>query len=277
MASTKYSDIVVEIVGKIGVIKFNRPESLNSFGGNLQADTIDALRELNEHPDTVLTVLTGEGRFFSSGADVRDMGSMKTDYASIAAHKVAVSAGLTSAVEIVRSVIEHKKVFVLALNGPAVGGGAAWFTGTADIVFATPKTYLQVPFSSLGLVPEYGSAHIFSQSIGIHRANDFFIFGRKVTAPELESWGLVNRIFPEENFQKDVLAFLQEQLRINDGKSMVEAKRLQNEPLRAGRLLALAQGRDALAEAFVEGRPAQRFMEKKEELEAKSKKRGAKL
>ena len=88
--SNKYEEVIVEITGQIGVIKvqslknpvrmkcirlivpqFNRPKSLNSFTGKLSQETISAIRELNEHPDTVFTVLTGEGRFFSSGADVR--------------------------------------------------------------------------------------------------------------------------------------------------------------------------------------------------------------
>jgi Delta3-Delta2-enoyl-CoA isomerase len=51
--------------------QFNRPKSLNAFGGKLMQETISAIRELNEHPHTVFTVLTGEGRFFSAGADVR--------------------------------------------------------------------------------------------------------------------------------------------------------------------------------------------------------------
>jgi peroxisomal 3,2-trans-enoyl-CoA isomerase len=53
--------------------QLNRPKSLNAFGGRLLLDLVSALRELNEHPDTVFTVLTGEGRFFSSGADVKGM------------------------------------------------------------------------------------------------------------------------------------------------------------------------------------------------------------
>jgi peroxisomal 3,2-trans-enoyl-CoA isomerase len=85
---TKYEDITLEITGQIGIIKvhslpshlhprsktlqqFNRPKSLNAFGGKLMQETISAIRELNEHPHTVFTVLTGEGRFFSAGADVR--------------------------------------------------------------------------------------------------------------------------------------------------------------------------------------------------------------
>jgi peroxisomal 3,2-trans-enoyl-CoA isomerase len=51
-----------------------------------------------------------------------------------------------------RSIIDHRKVFVLALNGPAVGGGAAWFTGISDIVLASSSVYLQVPFSALGMI-----------------------------------------------------------------------------------------------------------------------------
>jgi len=169
-----------------------------------------------------------------------------------------------------RSIIDHKKVFVLALNGPGVGGGAAWFEGVADIVLASESAYLQVPFSALGLVPENGSAINFAQSMGVHRTNDFFMFGRKLSAQELLDWGLVNRIFPADGFQASVKGFLEEQLKVNDGKSMMEAKRLQNAPLRDGRMLAVVNSIDALAERFIEGAPFQRFAEKKAEMEGKS-------
>lgn len=93
--ASEYADIKFEIKGKIGIIKvpltlestpicipaltepqFNRPKALNSFGGNLIPDVIAALRVLNEHPETVFTVLTGEGRFFSAGADVKGISDM---------------------------------------------------------------------------------------------------------------------------------------------------------------------------------------------------------
>jgi peroxisomal 3,2-trans-enoyl-CoA isomerase len=172
-----------------------------------------------------------------------------------------------AALEMMRSMIDHKKVLVLGLNGPAVGGGAAWFEGIADIVLAAEGAWLQVPFSALGLVPENGSALSFAQSIGIHRANDFLMFGRKLTVEELENWGLVNRIFPKEGFHSSVVAFLEEQLSINDGKSMIETKRLQNAGLRDGRIVAVYNSLDALAERFVEDAPKKRFEAKKKELE----------
>lgn len=172
--------------------------------------------------------------------------------------------------ELLRSIIDHKKVFVLALNGPGVGGGAAWFEGVADIVLAAAGAYLQVPFSALGLVPEFGSAISFSQSMGVHRANDFLMFGRQVMVEELEQWGMVNRIFPVQGFHQSVVGFLTEQLAVNDGKSMMETKRLQNAPLRDARLIAVYNSMDALAERFVENAPIRRFEEKKKLLDCKS-------
>jgi len=268
----KYEDVVVTVSDRIGTIKLNRPKSLNAFGGNLMLDCVAGLRELNDHPDTVITVITGEGRFFSAGADVREQRAPEDPSSSPVSRKIAFMSRYTLAVEMLRSMIDHKKVLVVALNGPAVGGGAAWFPGVADILLASDSSYLQVPFSALGLVPEFGSAINFSQSLGVHRANEFLMFGRKLSAEELERWGLANRVFPAASFQQDVQRYLQEQLAVNDGKSMMEAKRLMNAPLRDGRMVAVQNAMDALSERFVEGAPYERFALKRKEMEEKSKK-----
>lgn len=156
---------------------------------------------------------------------------------------------------------------MLALNGPAVGGGAAWFTGVADIILAAEHAYLHAPFSALALVPEFGSATSFAQSLGVHRTNDLLLLGRKMTVEELEQWGLVNRILPKKGFHEKVIEFLEEQLAVNDGKSMMEHKRLQNMPLRKDRLLAVYDSADALGERIVEGALEARFAQKNKELQ----------
>ncbi|PVI00203.1 ClpP/crotonase [Periconia macrospinosa] len=270
-----YSDIKFEIKGKIGIIKFNRPKALNSFGGNLIENVIDALRVLNEHPETVFTVLTGEGRFFSAGADVRAISataSTPKEYRSIGEKKIDYLGRFAYATELLRSMIDHKKVLVLALNGPGVGGGAAWFPGIADIVLASSTAWLQCPFSALALVPENGSALSFAQHIGIHRANDFLMFGRKLTADELLAAGMYNYVWDKtgEDFHAEVIKFLEGQLAVNDGKSMMEMKRLQNVGVRDQRMVAVVNAVDALAERFVEDAPMKRFAEKRAEMERKS-------
>ncbi|KAB2107665.1 hypothetical protein AG0111_0g3941 [Alternaria gaisen] len=274
-SSSDYSDIKFEIKGQIGIIKFNRPKALNSFGGNLIPDVIAALRVLNEHPDTVFTVLTGEGRFFSAGADVKGIPGAGEVFKNDGEKKLSYMTRFGYATELLRSMIDHRKVLILALNGPAVGGGAAWFPGIADIVLASSTAWLQCPFSALGLVPENGSALSFAQSIGIHRANDFLMFGRKLSAQELVDAGLYNYVWDAtgDEFQGKVVEFLEEQLKGNDGKSMMEMKRLQNAPIRDARMIAVVNAIDALAERFVEGAPAERFRIKREEMEQKSKAR----
>ncbi|EDU49870.1 CaiD Enoyl-CoA hydratase carnithine racemase [Pyrenophora tritici-repentis] len=272
-SSADYTDIKFEIKGKIGIITFNRPKSLNSFGGNLVADIVAALRVLDSHPDTIFTVLTGAGRFFSAGADVTSVAKRTGTFKNEAEKKMSMLAGFTATTELLRSMIDHRKVLILALNGPAVGGGAAWFPGVADIVLASSTAWLQCPFSALGLVPENGSALSFAQHIGIHRANDFLMFGRKLQAQELLDAGLYNYVWDVSGdaFQDKVVAFLQDMLDVNDGKSMIEMKRLQNAPVRDARMVAVVNAVDALAERFVEGAPDERFALKIKELEEKRK------
>jgi peroxisomal 3,2-trans-enoyl-CoA isomerase len=101
------------------------------------------------------------------------------------------------------------------------------------------------------------------------------MFGRKLSAQELLDAGMYNYVWDAtgDAFQSRVLAFLEEQLDVNDGKSMVEMKRLQNAPMRDARLVAVVNAVDALAERFVEGAPAERFEKKRREMDEKSKAR----
>jgi peroxisomal 3,2-trans-enoyl-CoA isomerase len=162
--------------------------------------------------------------------------------------------------------IDHKKVVVLAMNGPGVGAGAAWFQGSSDLFYAAEGTWLQVTFSQLGLIPENGSAINWAQHMGVHRANDWLMFGGKATVEELKEMGLVNKIFPKENFHAEVHGYLKEMLRERDGKSMMEMKRLQNKGTRDARILALFEAWNGLSERFVEGEPQKRMGAKMQEL-----------
>jgi peroxisomal 3,2-trans-enoyl-CoA isomerase len=99
------------------------------------------------------------------------------------------------------------------------------------------------------------------------------MFGRKLSADELLAAGLYNYVWEAtgSEFQAKVKEFLDEKLAENDGKSMMEMKRLQNAPVRDARMMAVVNAVDALAERFVEGAPTERFEKKKRELEEKRK------
>lgn len=155
-----YQDIILQIhEAGIACITLNRPTSLNAFGGVLLDELQDALLYVAEQrPDVCVTVLTGAGRFFSSGADVRGGDSFDWDAEpkSRIARKKKYTERYAVYADVLRTLINHPKALILALNGPCVGGGAAWFLGVADLIFASSTAYAQVPFSALGLVPEQG-------------------------------------------------------------------------------------------------------------------------
>lgn len=191
---------------------------------------------------------------------------MKQDFRNDGEKKIFWSQRFAVGMELVRSMIDHRKVLVLALNGPGVGAGASWFQGSSDLFFAAEGAWLQVTFSQLGLVPENGSAFNWANSMGVHRANEWLMLGGKASVEELKDIGMVNKIFPKEGFHAAVQAYLKEMLRERDGKSMMEMKRLQNAPLREKRIVALFDASNALAERFVEGEPLRRMTAKMEEL-----------
>lgn len=233
-------------------------------------ETISALSELNDHPDTTFTVITGEGRFFAAGADVNGIGAAPPTFKNATEKKIFWLQRFAGAVELVHAMIDHRKVLVLAMNGPGVGGGAAWFQGVADLFYMAEDAWLQITFSQLGLIPENGSALGFAQHVGIHRANELLMLGGRATAKELKDMGMVNKTFPTVNFHEEVHEYLKDMLRDRDGKSMMEMKRLQNLRTRDARILALFESWQALSERFVGGEPLRRMMAKMEELAGES-------
>jgi len=264
---------IVSVHGRIGVIRLNRPKRLNAFTEVMFIQLMQGLRELNDHPDTVFTVLTGTGRFYSSGIDVLDQASgqgQPSEDMSLQERKTAYAKSGARGIEMLRLMIDHKKVLILALNGPAVGGGAAWFAGVADLVYVSDSAYIQIPFNALGLVPELGSGVIFPQSMGMRRASELLMFGRQLNAEEMERQGLANRIFPTNGFHETLMKYLEQQLEENDGTSMMECKRLMVEPVREARMLGVYRATDALSAAQASGRPAIRFKAKQKALAEKS-------
>ena len=110
----------------------------------------------------------------------------------------------------------HSKVFVAALNGPAVGGSAA-VAAFADFVYVAPHTFLLTPFASLGLVAEVGTSRTLVQRLGVLLANEAMLMGRKITAAELVRCGFANKILDiddgdSEKFLEKVMGEVEEWL-----------------------------------------------------------------
>jgi peroxisomal 3,2-trans-enoyl-CoA isomerase len=263
-------EITLQIKGRVGIITLNRPSKLNAITQQHYYRISCLLRTLASNPDTVITVLTGTGRFFSAGADVTSARptpdpSQANGNAADNARRDIMSGFVANNLDITRSFYQHPKILVCALNGPAVGLSAA-LLGFCDFIYATPHTYFLTPFSSLGLVTEGGASYGIVQRMGISTANEALLQSRKILCDKLVHVGFVNKVFKGKD-EKDSDGFLAQVLEELDDKlgahlntnSLLGIKKL----IRAPYDDALeAQGvREVMAgmQAFVNGTPQEEF------------------
>jgi len=104
--------------------------------------------------------------------------------------------------DITHTFINHPKILVVALNGPAIGLSAS-LIAFADFIYATPHTFLLTPFSSLGLVAEGGASRAFVERLGISKANEALIMSKRIPIEDLVSTGFVNKVFAPASGRKD--------------------------------------------------------------------------
>jgi len=233
--ATPEQEITLTTRGKIAIITLNRAKKLNALDSDLYYRLATLMNQVAADPNVTITVLTGNGRFFSAGADV-GISRDQPDGTDLKRHwlKSFVSNNLY----ITHAFYSHPKILVTALNGPAVGLSAA-LIAFSDFIYAAPHTFLLTPFTSLGLVAEGGASIGFVQRLGIAKANEALIMSKRIVAEELVQCGFVNKIFDvgdkndSDGFLKEVLKEVDERLGDHlNNDSMVKVKALIRGPER---------------------------------------------
>ena len=250
--------------GAAATIELNRPEALNAWNGQLGRDLLAAIQEVAEDDDVRAVVVTGAGRAFSSGADLKDLSGREQRTPD---GHVDVRSVLTERYHpIITTIRTMPKPVVAAVNGPAVGIGMS-LALAADLVVAANSAYFLLAFVNIGLVPDGGSSVLVPSRVGFARAAEMAMLGERVSAPQALEWGLVNRVFPDETFADDVAA-LRDRLAAGPTRSYAGTKRQLNSWLYARMEEQLELEADIQQEmagspdfyegvaAFVEKRPA---------------------
>jgi enoyl-CoA hydratase/carnithine racemase len=179
--------------GAAVTITINRPEKRNALTVAMYAALADAVGAANADPGVRVIVLTGAGGAFSAGNDLGDF---------IAASGSASGADQDQPVRrFQEAVLASTAVLIAAVDGPAVGIGATVLLH-CDLIYATERSYLQLPFVNLGLVPEFGSSAVLPQRVGRVRAADLLLFGDRIPASSAREIGLVNAVLPDADALK---------------------------------------------------------------------------
>ncbi len=248
-----YETIELERRGAAAIIRLNRPEALNAWNATLGGELLDAVRAVADDDAVRAVCVTGAGRAFSSGADLRDMSARPLTEAG----QIDVYTTLTTVYNpILTGLRTMAKPVVAAVNGPAVGIGCS-LALSCDLVVAAETAYLSLGFARIGLAPDGGALALVSARAGGGRAAQMALLGDRVDAPTAQRWGLVDDVFPDDDFEAGAGALL-DRLAAGPTRSYAASKRQLNAWLYAGmgeqlELEARIQQELAASSDFAEG------------------------
>jgi 2-(1,2-epoxy-1,2-dihydrophenyl)acetyl-CoA isomerase len=211
--------------GAAATIVLDRPQALNAWNRQLGDDLLAALREAAEDDAVRAVRLTGAGRAFSSGADLKDITAMEEERTP-AGHPDVQRLLRERYHPIITLVREMPKPVLAAVNGPAAGIGCS-LALAADLVIAAESAYFLLAFVNIGLVPDGGSSLLVPSRVGFARAAEMAMLGERIPAPQALAWGLINRVSPDDAFAADADALL-ERLAAGPTRAYAGAKRQLN-------------------------------------------------
>jgi 2-(1,2-epoxy-1,2-dihydrophenyl)acetyl-CoA isomerase len=221
---SEYETVNVLRDGAAATIELNRPETLNAWNAQLGHDLLAAVTAAAHDDGVRAVVLTGAGRAFSAGADLRDLSGREERTADGHADVRRV---LTERYHpIITTIRTMPKPVLAAVNGPAVGIGLS-LALASDLVVAAESAYLLLAFVNIGLVPDGGSSLFVPTRVGFARATEMAMLGERIPAARALEWGLVNRVVPDGAFAAEVEA-LRDRLATGPTRSYAGTKRQLN-------------------------------------------------
>ncbi len=193
-----------ESVDGVAWVTLNRPDALNAWIRQLGLDLQAALDTAAEDPEVRCVVLTGAGRAFSSGADLKAGGELAKEGGGFDV--------LTPLREVYNPAILRARTLpkpvIAAVNGPAVGIGCS-LALAADLVVAARSAYFLLAFVNIGLALDGGASQSLAVRVGHARAMEMAMLGERVGAEQALAWGLVNRVVDDEQLRPTVTELAQ--------------------------------------------------------------------
>ena len=219
-----YREIIYTTADRIAVITLNRPGRLNAWTPLMAEEVRDAMYRAEDDDEVRVVILTGAGRGFCSGADMAELENAAAGGVPGAEQRVSDLTGTMTEEERegqnphnVRADFRKRYSYLLAIpkpiiaavNGPAAGLGLIMAL-YCDLRFAADSARFSTAFSRRGLIAEHGISWMLSRVVGLPHALELLFSARMVDAEEALRLGLVHKVFPEERFMEDVLAYARE-------------------------------------------------------------------
>ncbi len=189
----KLETVIYSLEGTVATIQMNRPDALNALSLQLSKDLAAAIRQAVDD-EARAVILTGSGRAFCSGGDLREMKSMGESDASVAAF---LDAPLKALHEVILLIREAPIPFIAAVNGVCAGAGTN-FALACDLVLASDDATFNEAFVRIGLSPDCGGSFFLPRAIGEKLAAELLMTGSTVSSQRAAEIGMINRVVPAD-------------------------------------------------------------------------------
>jgi 2-(1,2-epoxy-1,2-dihydrophenyl)acetyl-CoA isomerase len=221
-----YETVIWDVEDGVGRITLNRPDTLNAWNEQFGLDLRQVITEDAQDESVRAVLITGAGRAFSSGADLKQSGAGELDDDGLP----NVRKRLTEIYHpILLGIRNMPKPVIAAVNGPAVGIGAS-LAFACDLILAADNAYFGLAFVNIGLMPDGGSTAFVPAAVGKARAFEMALLGERVQAQQALDWGLINRVSKPESLPKEA-ADLAQQMANGPTRSYAGSKRALNQML----------------------------------------------
>jgi 2-(1,2-epoxy-1,2-dihydrophenyl)acetyl-CoA isomerase len=198
-----YQHLVLERRDQVATLTLNRPDAYNAFGLALGREIFHAVLEVDDDPEVRCVVVTGAGRAFSAGGDVKDF---VENLDRIGAMVKELTTYLHGAVS---RLCRSDKPVVVAVNGVAAGGGLSLVLA-GDLVVAAESARFTMAYSKIAATPDGSSSYFLPRLVGLRRAMELYLTNRVLSAREALEWGLVTRVVPDAELKPTVEALARE-------------------------------------------------------------------
>lgn len=187
-----YETLLVETDGAVGIITLNRPDALNALNSKLCAELVDQLAAWEADANIGCVIITGAGRAFAAGADIKEMAPQS--------YMDVYKRDMFGAFE--QALSSFRKPLIAAVNGFALGGGCE-LAMLCDFILASEAAKFGQPEINLGVMPGIGGTQRLTRYVGKSKAMEMCLTGRMMDAAEAERAGLVSRVLPADKLLEE--------------------------------------------------------------------------
>jgi 2-(1,2-epoxy-1,2-dihydrophenyl)acetyl-CoA isomerase len=198
-----YESLLLERADGVATLTLNRPDAFNALNLGLGRDLFHAALEVDEDPAVRCVVITGAGRAFCAGGDVKDFVDHLPRVGVLLKELTTYLHGAVS------RLIRSAKPVIMAVNGVAAGGGFS-LALSGDLVIAAESARFTMAYSKIAATPDGSSSYFLPRLIGLRRAMELYFTNRVLSARDAVEWGLITRAVPDAEFRPAVDALARE-------------------------------------------------------------------